>query len=127
MCCRLLGVEELNKQPGVWCQHCTVGKGCQIHEQANFPHDCREYVCLWRQMKDEGRPIADDLRPDRSKVVIDASKDGRAHHVRCDPGYPKAWQKQSVQRVLAGLAQAGSDVYLVTLSGTRRRLHTVSG
>lgn len=77
-------------------------------------------------MKDEGRALADGLRPDRCKVVIDAAKDAPVNYVRCDPGYPKAWQQQKVQKILAALEHEGKHIMLVTLAGSLRRLHTVA-
>lgn len=115
LCCRLLGVAELEKPPHVWCQHCTPGKGCRIHEAANYPSDCASYVCLWRQCRDEGVKIPSKLRPDRCKVVIDARNYEQAHNVRCDPAHPDAWREPLVNRLLLVLASVQrSNVYLVT-------------
>ena len=126
MCCRLLGVAEIDKPPGVWCQHCTPGVGCRLHEKAAFPHDCAEYVCLWLQCRQENHPLPDELRPDRSKVVIDAQKieysGHEAHNVRCAPGYPDAWRKPPIKALIQRLRQCGSTVYLVAPSGEQKRI-----
>jgi hypothetical protein len=115
LCCKLLGVEVLDKPPHVWCQFCTPGRGCQIHEEAAYPADCASYVCLWRQCRDEGVPIADALRPDRCNVIIDVRNYQAAHNVRCNPGHPHAWRRPDVQAILLTLAnQMHSDVYVVT-------------
>ena len=122
LCCKLLGIEEIEKPPGVWCQHCTPGTGCMIHEQASFPMDCHSYACLWRQAKDEGNPLPDELRPDRSKVIIDAAKTQHAHHVRCDPASPTAWRNPKIVSILDQLARRGSAIYLVTPNKVKRML-----
>lgn len=120
MCCKLLGVQEIAKPPHEWCRHYRKGTGCTIHEQPDFPADCRDYVCLWRQMKEEGQTFPDELRPDRCKVIIDAAKDAPVHYVRCDPAYPNAWRQQSIQNVLGELARIGSEIYLITRDGPKR-------
>lgn len=125
LCCKLLGVASLEKRPGIWCKFCTPGKGCRIHEQADFPTDCANYVCLWLQGRQEGNPLPDELRPDRCKVVIDARLNGQAHNVRCDPMHADAWRKPMVQRVLNALIRSGSTLYLVTKDGQERRLNAI--
>lgn len=125
MCCKLLGVVSLPKPPGIWCWFCKPGHGCAKHEQPDFPQECADYVCTWLQCRQEGHPLSPELRPDRSKVVIDARKREHAHNVRCDPQHPNAWRKPNVQRVLAALAKSGSTIYLITPTGEERRLTVV--
>ena len=31
MCCKVLLIAALDKQPGTWCPHATPGKGCGIY------------------------------------------------------------------------------------------------
>lgn len=90
-----------------------------------MPKECSDYVCLWLQCRQEGHPLPDNLRPDRSKVIIDARLDEHAHNVRCDPLHPDAWQKPEIQQVLAAVAATGSTIYLVTPTGEQRRLTVV--
>jgi hypothetical protein len=60
--------------------------------------------------------------------VIDASKNGHEHYVRCDPGYPQAWRQPHVQRLVGAIARSqGSTVYRVTPDGTRHRLQVLTG
>ena len=107
MCCKLLGVEELVpiKPAATWCPHCTIGQGCAIYEAR--PPSCRTYVCTWRQFREEGHDIPDELRPDRCRVIIDAAADGSAHYVRCDPAKPDAWKKPRVQAFAMQFAKVG--------------------
>lgn len=44
-CCKTHGVHETMKMPGVWCQHCTIGKGCQIYDTR--PDECKSFQCAW--------------------------------------------------------------------------------
>jgi hypothetical protein len=122
LCCKLLGIEEIEKSPGVWCRYCTPGTGCTIHEQNTYPTDCRAYVCLWRQKKDEGHSLPDDLRPDRCKVIIDAAKHERIHYVRCEPAFAGAWRNPKIIGILAQLERHGSTVYLITSNKIKKLL-----
>lgn len=127
LCCRLLGIVTLAKMPGTWCQFCKPGRGgCQLHEEPEMPDECTNYVCLWLQCKQEGTPLPDDLRPDRSKVIIDARLGTLAHNVRCDPAYPDAWRNPDIQRILGTIASTGSTIYLITSSGEEHRLKVLA-
>jgi hypothetical protein len=55
---------ELKKPPGVTCEHCRDGVGCQIY--AARPPVCRTFLCGWRNMD-----VLDDAwRPDRCGIII---------------------------------------------------------
>jgi len=47
LCCKVYYIAELGKAAGKWCQHCTPGKGCMIHE-TTLPSQCATFNCLWR-------------------------------------------------------------------------------
>ena len=69
LCCKLMGVYEdtpveLAKPPGVWCEHCDVGKGCKIYD--NKPTACVMFECLWLQHQE----MVEELKPNRSHVVM---------------------------------------------------------
>jgi hypothetical protein len=66
LCCRVLGVAELDKPEGAWCQHCTKSAGCAIFGQAERPLPCRTWTCAWL----DGAGTPDD-RPDRSGWIVD--------------------------------------------------------
>lgn len=123
LCCKLLGVEELLplKQAATWCPHCNIGNGCKIYEDR--PVSCRTYVCVWRQFKEEGHDVPDELRPDRCRVIIDAAVDGSAHYIRCDPAMPEAWKKPLVQRFARMFAEHGR--LALVIGDTRRWLKTL--
>jgi hypothetical protein len=122
LCCKLLGVVGIAKPPGTMCWFCKPGHGCTKYKQPDFPDECNDYVCLWLQLSQEGRPLPIELRPDRCHVVIDARKGKHINNVRCDPDYPDAWRQTKVQQVLATLAKAGSTISLIKPSGEERRL-----
>jgi hypothetical protein len=65
-CCEVLTImtPELKKPPGVLCEHCNAGGGCQIYNAR--PPVCRAFQCGWRSLG-----VLDDAwRPDRSQIII---------------------------------------------------------
>ena len=50
---------------GKWCGECIPGNGCGIY--SNRPKECREYKCMWLQMKKAGL----ELRPDVGHIIFD--------------------------------------------------------
>jgi len=87
LCCKAVGVLEIDKPAGVWCQHCVSGKRCTIYE-SRYP-SCRTFYCQW--MMEKG--LGPEWKPDRAKFVL-VKTDGGRHLSACvDPGYPSAWQR----------------------------------
>ena len=64
VCCMALRIVELDKQAGIFCQHCLPAKGCGIYETR--PGICRTFHCGWRQVPQLGEA----WRPDRSGVLM---------------------------------------------------------
>ena len=44
-CCKTHPIMELANPAGVWCVHCSIGKGCQIYERR--PQECKDFKCDW--------------------------------------------------------------------------------
>jgi len=65
-CCEgWLSADELDMRPGRACRHCTQ-QGCAIYQ--NRPEDpCVRFQCGWLV---EGSPLPDEMRPDRSGVIV---------------------------------------------------------
>lgn len=105
-CCKILGVVELEKPVQTWCQHCAKGKGCKIY--ADRPTSCRGFECIWLQSQKQpewdGVVLADNLRPDRCKVVLHTSDDGKSLVATCDSGYPGAWTEEPLHGFLRRMA-----------------------
>lgn len=87
MCCKILGVKELNKEPNENCVHCNAGKGCQIYETR--PQTCREFNCLWLQ----NELMPEEMRPDRTHVVLSVPTDGESLVALVDEKRPDAYLK----------------------------------
>ena len=114
MCCKLLGIEELGKAPGVWCKHVSLGKGCSIHDER--PVACRNFNCYWLVNPNLGP----EWKPDKSKFVIWQGPTG-AWILSVDPGNPNAWRQPQYlpqfRLVAAQLAEQGQ--VLVLLKGEK--------
>lgn len=111
MCCKMLGIEELQKPAGKWCDHCTAGAGCNVY--AARPRSCRTYTCTWLQSQESDTPWPIELRPDRCHVVVDYVPALNQHFARVHAYRPDAWRTPAVMKVLGAIMQAGIDVFVV--------------
>lgn len=110
LCCKVMGVPEINKPRGVWCSNCAPGAGCRIYAQR--PDGCRAFLCGWLTNPRFGP----EWKPDRSKIVITVGRKGNGLDFQCDPGYPEAWRKEpyhSQIRRLAAVAIRHEGIILV--------------
>jgi hypothetical protein len=117
LCCKLLGVTELNKPKGVWCQHCDKGHNCKIYDDR--PQSCRNFECGWLL---SDLPVA--YRPDKLHLVITGeSKELDAMVIHVDPAYPDAYRQPKAEAVLQAVVKA-SRKGIVLIIGNRRHLLT---
>ena len=98
MCCKALGIPELQKPMGVWCPHLVKGRGCGIYDQR--PSPCRLFECLWLTSD-----MPDYWKPDRSKMVVAGDETGTLINVIVDDGYPNAWKKEPFYRDIKAWAR----------------------
>jgi hypothetical protein len=118
LCCKAVGVVEIAKPGGVWCQHCVSGKRCTIYE-ARFS-SCRIFYCEWMTQK----ALGPEWKPDRAKFVL-VNTDSYRHLTACvDPGYPSAWRRAPYYEQLRQWASEGMqrfpDLHIVNaMIGTR--------
>jgi hypothetical protein len=87
LCCKVLGIAELEKPKGRWCPHCAVGRGCGAYEDR--PRECRTFNCLWLLRE----TLGPEWRPDRAKFVLCPTEDNSTLLVHVDPGAPDAWRR----------------------------------
>ncbi len=64
-CCKTHLIYEISKPWGMWCSHCSIGKGCLIY--ADRPSGCQKFSCQW--LLGFGK---EEERPDRMKIVVDS-------------------------------------------------------
>jgi hypothetical protein len=103
LCCKLLGVPEIEKLKGDWCPHCKRGVGCRIYESR--PEGCRIFLCGWLVNPRFGP----EWKPDRSKMIITVAQDGNGLDFQCDPGFPQAWRKEPYHAQIVRLATVAAD------------------
>jgi Fe-S-cluster containining protein len=53
LCCKLIGVGELNKPMNSMCAHWDKDKGCTIYDHR--PNECLHFTCLWLSGLIEGK------------------------------------------------------------------------
>lgn len=115
LCCKLLGVAELDKPPSRWCHHCTPGKGCNIY--ADRPPNCVDFECGW--FANDGSP---EHRPDRLHMIVTGeSQQVGAYVVHVDPGFPDAPLRPAGKAFLEQLATRGRHANIILVTGERRR------
>lgn len=115
MCCKLLGVAELEKAAGRWCGHYRRGTGCAVYETR--PGACASFECLWL----DSMKLDDAWRPDRAKFVLYTERDGRRLNVVVDPASPTAWRREPYYARLKAMSQRAEEGYeLVVAIGDRR-------
>jgi hypothetical protein len=117
-CCKVLGIEALEKPAGRWCVHCRPGRGCGIY--ADRPEECATFACQW--LADPAFPEA--LRPDKARVMV--SGDGARLIAHCDPDNPTAWRKPAVFDTLAAIAAHTWLSELIVLAVAGRRMWLIA-
>ena len=88
LCCKLLGVIELDKPMGVWCEHCDVGIGCRVY--ATRPRSCAEFNCAFLTLD----ILTEAWRPSKCKIVVAAELEGKRLIAHVDPSRPNAWKAE---------------------------------
>ena len=101
LCCKLVGIEALDKKAGVWCPHCDAPNGCTIYQ--GRPKECREFACLWL----EDQRLGDEWKPAHSKIVLYVVDNGARLIALVDPGSPHAWRRQPYYDQLKAWARRG--------------------
>jgi Fe-S-cluster containining protein len=86
LCCKVIGVREIDKPRGQWCKHYKAGKGCAVY--LTRPAVCRDYTCRFKI-----DPELDEIwRPSECRMVINL--DRRRVVVNVDPDRPNAWREE---------------------------------
>jgi hypothetical protein len=99
MCCKIMGIKEIEKPSGQWCPHCLPGKGCGIYQDR--PTECRTFMCDWLQAE----ALGPEWKPEKSKIVL-VSRYGRMV-AYVDPSTPTAWKKSPYLERLMTLMRLG--------------------
>ena len=101
LCCKVMGIKELEKPSGVWCEHCEMGVGCRIY--ASRPAECASFTCGYLAIA----ALGEEWKPSRSKIVLSLNADGKRVVAHTDPARPDAWKQEPYYSVLKSWARAG--------------------
>ncbi|HWC62122.1 MAG TPA: hypothetical protein VG501_00760 [Rhizomicrobium sp.] len=85
LCCKVMGIKEIDKPSGSWCPHCRPGKGCAIY--SDRPEECRTFFCDWLAHD----YLGPEWKPEKSKIVLRTRDDRTVAYV--DPATPTVWKK----------------------------------
>lgn len=101
LCCKVIGVPEIDKPRGQWCKHCDSGKGCEVYFFR--PAACREWFCGWRTLPF----LTDDWFPAKAKMVCNPiySGDRVILSFIIDPAFPGRWREKRWNSRLRELAR----------------------
>jgi len=124
-CCKVMGakveegerrlsdsMEDGSKPPGEWCVHCALGgAGCTIYTEPDKPEVCDTFECWWLQSQRTDSPMAENLRPDKSRGIFVSQDDIVTLNV--DKAYWGNWRKGILSQVILTLGRAGLPVFVV--------------
>jgi hypothetical protein len=124
LCCKVMAVPAIDKPRNAWCPHAsnTAPRGCRIY--ATRPEPCQVFECLWVQQT----IIPEELRPDKTHVVLTSTRDGQHVVAHVDTAYPDPWrllEHGPMGRYIRQLLAAGLVVFGVV--GDERRAFTPPG
>ena len=86
MCCKLMGIAELNKPPLRWCDNCQIGVGCKIYDAR--PATCAAFMCGY--LTSAG--LDERWRPADSKIVLALNEEAKRIYVHVEQA--DTWRKQ---------------------------------
>lgn len=117
-CCTIMGVHELNKPVNTRCVHCEAGVGCAIYETR--PQSCRTFECVWLQTQRGMKPLARELRPDASRVVMSTAAGGETVVLNVGLHRPDAWKRGAMGKLVSEMLAGGVSVLLKCGDDVRR-------
>jgi len=135
LCCKLLGVPDINKPARMLCWWTGVHGGCARHAEKHTDPQllaCAQFKCLWLESQtheDQTKRMPRHLRPDLSHVVIgppDRNDDTLAY-VQVDPDYPRSWQAPEIKSYLDGIISRGGKLEVIIGDDVRVELGVDGG
>ena len=121
LCCKMMGVAELDKAPAQRCAHFKRGQGCRIYEDR--PKACADFICYWLHAPNLG----DAWRPDRTGFVMHLSEFGRTLNIEVDPASAQIWRTEPYRSQLTAWARDGAARALELLVWQGRRCTRITG
>ena len=113
LCCKVLGIPELDKPKDSWCPNFLAGTGCRIY--ADRPPSCHNFVCRW--LSDS--MMGPEWKPSVCKMVVDSKLSLFVVHV--DPAVSRPWRAEPYFSVLKRLSAQGLTKGTIVMAIERRR------
>ena len=113
LCCKVLGIPELNKPKDEWCPNFAAGIGCRIY--ADRPPSCHNFACRWLN----DATMGPEWKPSLCKMVIDSKPGLFVVHV--DPAVTRPWRAEPYYSVLRRLSAQGLTRGTLVMAIERRR------
>ena len=128
LCCKVMGIAELDKPRNTWCRHCDKGKGCRIYDTPAKPRECTTYTCLWlysQRSEDPSLRLPERFRPDRTKVVVDtfSHPNYQAAIFWIDLSYPDAINSEVNQSLIRMLRD---EHVIIEARGDKRKVLAIN-
>lgn len=96
LCCKLIGVQEIDKPNYRMCPHACKGGGCGIYEKR--PEDCATFQCLWLASQHTDVQLPVSLKPSRCGAVLLPAASGDALVVHLNDGVN--WRRGALGRFI---------------------------
>ena len=104
LCCKVMGVGELDKAPGQWCRHIVKGGGCGVY--GDRPPSCRSFHCEWL-LSDRLGP---EWKPNQARFVLSWEEEKSKLSIVVDPAQPMDWRREPYQsQIRSWAARAKQD------------------
>lgn len=118
LCCKVLGVPDIQKPRNMVCWWTTVHGGCSRHgEKKTAPEleACDTFKCLWLHTQENPDPELRQpmiLRPDRTHVMMGPRdpENEALIYVHVDPKHPNAWKHPNVQFYINDFLARGATI-----------------
>jgi hypothetical protein len=103
LCCKLMGIAELEKPRGVWCPHCNPRSGCKIY--GDRPGECRTFYCGYLT----NPALEEAWAPSRSRMVLTYDElQAPRLSVHVDPARAGVWRSEPYYAQLKRWARAAA-------------------
>jgi len=103
LCCKIVGISELEKPPGVWCTHCDAKRGCTIYDSR--PGECRGFYCGYLT----NRALDERWNPAKCKIVLAYDEVGSPRlMIYVDPARAGVWREEPYYSQIKAWAAAAT-------------------
>lgn len=103
LCCKLLGIKELDKPKLQWCSHCSPGNGCKIYQDR--PQSCREFECMWLMGQ-----WHEDFKPSKVRAFFWRPADHPFGAIQCEVDPDRNWRGGTIEVLARNLSKQGYHI-----------------